>query len=385
MKNIFAKIAATAVATAAISGAIAVDAFAATLKPTPLIFDDDGSQDGMTALAYMLANPKFEIEAITIASGIARPEVFVNNVERMLGRLNVTGIPVGIGNPNPLAGNNAFPEFVRDGSDSFWAPFVTLPDTAPPVEKRSAAELIVETVKNSPEPVAILATGPLTNIAEALRLDPTIIDNISVVEIMGGAVFVPGNLTTFPDPPFSTNTTAEFNIWIDPLAAQEVFSAAAKGLKIQLTPLDATNKIEFGREDYEAWIATGTPESLIAAEFLDFALTVIQSDDDPNPVWDLVAAINLSEPDFSAETMLSLNVDTESAPGENQGQTFVDANGFPVLVSLNPSFDNVPFNAGNLFAYLEESKSVPEPATAGGLLVVGALGAALTRQKKQAK
>ena len=199
---------------------------------------------------------------------------------------------------------------------------------------------------------------------------------------MGGAVFVPGNLTTFPDPPFSTNTTAEFNIWIDPLAAQEVFSAAEKGLKIQLTPLDATNKIEFGREDYEAWIETGTPESLIAAEFLDFALTVIQSDDDPNPVWDLVAAINLSEPDFSTETLLSLNVDTESAPGENQGQTFVDPNGFPVLVSLDPSFDNVPFNAGNVFAYLEESKSVPEPATTGGLLIFGALGAALIRQKK---
>ncbi|MEB3282894.1 MAG: nucleoside hydrolase [Lyngbya sp.] len=385
MRSIFTKIAATAVTTVAFSGAFAVNALAATMKPTPLIFDDDGSQDGMTALAYMLANPKFEIEAITIAQGIARPEIFVNNVERMLGRLNVTGIPLGIGRPDPLAGNNVFPDFVRDGSDSFWAPFVTLPDSAPPAEKKSAAELIVETVKNSPEPVAILATGPLTNIAEALRLDPTIIDNISVVEIMGGAVFVPGNLTTFPDPPFSTNSTAEFNIWIDPLAAQEVFSAAEKGLKIQLTPLDATNKIEFSREDYEAWIETGTPESLIAAEFLDFALTVIQNDDDPNAVWDLVAAINLSESDFSDETLLSLNVDTESAPGENQGRTFVDENGFPVFVSLNPSFDNLPFNEGNLFAYLEESKSVPEPATTGGLLVFGALGAALTRQKKQAK
>ncbi|WP_413163700.1 nucleoside hydrolase [Capilliphycus salinus ALCB114379] len=385
MRNIFTEIAATAVTTVAFSGAFAVNAFAATMKPTPLIFDDDGSQDGMTALAYMLANPKFEIEAITIAQGIARPEIFVNNVERMLGRLNVTGIPLGIGSPNPVAGNNAFPDFVRDGSDSFWAPFVTLPDSAPPAEKRSAAELIVETVKNSPEPVAILATGPLTNIAEALRLDPTIINNISVVEIMGGAVFVPGNLTTFPDPPFSTNSTAEFNIWIDPLAAQEIFSAAEKGLKIQLTPLDATNKIEFSREDYQAWIETGTPESLIAAEFLDFALTVIQNDDDPNAVWDLVAAINLSESDFSTETLLSLNVDTESAPGENQGRTFVDENGFPVFVSLNPSFDNVPFNEGNLFAYLEESKSVPEPTTTAGLLVFGALGAVLTRQKKQTK
>ncbi len=192
---------------------------AATLTPAPLIFDDDGSQDGMTALAYMLANPKFDIQAITVAQGIARPAIFAGNIERMLGRLDVTGIPIGIGRPDPLAGNNIFPDFIRDGSDAFWAPFVTLPDTAPPVPTRSAAELIVETIKQSPDPVSILATGPLTNIAEALRIDKSIVDNIKIVQIMGGAVFVPGNLSVLPEPPFSTNSTAEFNIWVDPTAA----------------------------------------------------------------------------------------------------------------------------------------------------------------------
>jgi purine nucleosidase/pyrimidine-specific ribonucleoside hydrolase len=62
-----------------------------------------------------------------------------------------------------------------------------------------------------------LSTGSLTNIAEALRLDPSIINNISVLQILGGAVFVPGNLAVLPDPPFSTNTVAEFNIWVDPV------------------------------------------------------------------------------------------------------------------------------------------------------------------------
>ncbi|MDZ8104078.1 MAG: nucleoside hydrolase [Nostoc sp. DedQUE12a] len=348
--------------------------FGAALKATPLIVDDDGSQDGMTALAYMLANPKFDIQAITIAQGIARPTSFVNNLERMLGRLEVSGIPVGIGRPDPLAGNNAFPEFIRDGADTFWSPFVQLPDTAPPVEKRSAAELIVETIKESSEPVAILATGTLTNIAEALRLDPSIISNISVVQIMGGAVFVPGNLTVLPDPPFSTNTVGEFNIWVDPLAAQEVFAAGSKGLKIQLTPLDATNQIDFSRADQQAWLATGTPESKIAAEFLDFALTVIQSNNDPNPAWDLVAAINLSEPDFSEETPLYLEVDTLSDPGATQGQTRAIPNLPPnVLVSLNPSFNNLPFSAGEVFSYLQ-TKSVPESSPILGILVLGAAG-----------
>ena len=333
----------------------------------------------MTALAYMLANPKYETKAITVVQGIARPEIFAGNIERMLGRLEVTGIPVGIGRADPLAGNNVFPDFIRDGSDAFWAPFVSLPENAPSVETRSAAELIVETVKQSPEPVSILATGPLTNIAEALRIDRSIIDNIEVVQVMGGAVFTPGNLPVLPDPPFSTNTTAEFNIWVDPLAAQEVFDAGKDGLKIQLTPLDATNQIEFSREDQEKWIETGTPESLLAAELLDFALAVIQSDNDPNPVWDLVAAINLSEPDFSSETPLFIDVDTESDPGDTQGRT-VAVNGVSpnLLASLDPSFDNLLFDPGDTFSYLEQleepAQSVPEPGLILGLLLLGGVG-----------
>lgn len=336
-------------------------------QPIPLIFDDDGSQDGMTALAFMLENPKFDIKAITIAQGIARPEIFVDNLAKMLTRLNDTDIPVGVGRSTPLEGSNAFPNFIRDASDTFWAPFATLPSVAEPIETRDAVDLIIETIRNSPEPVAILATGTLTNIAEALRRDPSIIDNIEVVQILGGAVFVPGNLPVLPVPPFSTNTVGEFNIWVDPVAAQEVFEAGDRGLKIQLTPLDATGKIEFSRDDYEAWLATGTPESLISAELLNFALTIIQSGNDPNPVWDLVAAINLSEPDFSPETPLHIEVDTESDPGATQGQTKVISGLSPnTLVSLDPTFDNLPFSASSLFKYTDALNNLPSSSVLAG-------------------
>lgn len=322
---------------------------------TPLIIDDDGSQDGMTAIAYMLANPEFDVQAITISNGIARPEIFDDNVLRMLDRLNDLDVPVGVGQSMPLEGNNEFPDFIRDASDTFWSPFISLPEAVPNVETVDAVDLIIETVKESPEPVAILATGPLTNIAEALRRDPSIVENIEVVQIMGGAVFTEGNLPVLPEPPFSTNTVAEFNIWIDPVAAQEVFDAGEQGLKIQLTPLDATNQIEFDREDYQAWLEAGTPESTIAAEFLDYALTVIQSDNDPNPVWDLVAAINLAEPEFSPETPLHIDIDTASDPGDTQGQTeAVDDLPPNVLVSLDPSFDNLDYDADEVFSYIED-------------------------------
>lgn len=321
----------------------------------PIILDDDGSQDGMIAWAYMLANPKFEVKALTISQGVAHPNIFFDYVERMLKRLKIRDIPVGIGRTHPLEGNNQFPSFIREASDSFWSPFVTLPDTSLTIERHNAAELIVKTVKNSPQPVAILATGTLTNLAEALRIEPNIIDNISVVQIMGGAVFVPGNLTILPYPPFSTNKVAEFNIWADPIAAQEIFDLGSQGLKLQLTPLDATNKIQFTRETQKAWIETGTPESLLAAEFLDFALTIIESDHDPNPIWDLVAALSLSESNFSVLKLLHLEIDTTSKPGETQGQTKVVSDLSPnILVDLTPSFDNLSYNSGEIFMALTQ-------------------------------
>ena len=95
------------------------------------------------------------LKAITISNGIARPEVFDDNVLRMLDRLDDLDIPVGVGQSNPLEGNNEFPDFIRDASDTFWSPFVSLPEGVPDVETQDAVDLIIETVKNSPEPVAI--------------------------------------------------------------------------------------------------------------------------------------------------------------------------------------------------------------------------------------
>lgn len=354
-------------------------AIAASLEPIPLIIDDDGSQDGLAGLAYMLANPKFDVQAITMSHGVARPENagFQTGLKKMLGLLEATDIPVGIGSAVPLdGGTNAFPDFVRNDADKFYAPFVTLPDTVPDITFNSAAQLIVQTVKNSPEPVAILATGSMTNLAQALRIDPSIVDNISVVQIMGGAVFVPGNLGITPDPPYSTNTVAEFNIWLDPIAADEVFRS---GLNLQLTPLDGTNLVEFDRDDYQAWLDTGTVESLLAAQFLDFSLVVVGSDVNPNSLWDIQAAINLSETNFSSETPLHIQIDTTADPGGTQGRTeSIDGLEPNTLVSLDPSFDNVPFSSGEVFSYLEElNQSVPEPNSLLGLLIFGITGLGL--------
>jgi inosine-uridine nucleoside N-ribohydrolase len=395
MKTGLTRMATVAAATVA-SVSVAIASFSIATQPvlaadftskTPLIVDDDGSQDGLAALAYMLANPKFDVKAITMSHGVARPESqsFQTGLKRMLGFLNATDIPVGIGSSTPLSGNNAFPAFIRNDADKFYAPFVTLPDDVPVIKFQSAAELLVQTIKNSPEPVAILATGSMTNIAQALRIDPSIIDNIAVVQIMGGAVYVPGNLSFLPEPPYSTNRVAEFNMWLDPVASKEVFEAGEKGLKIQLTSLDATNQVAFTRDDYQAWLATGTPESELAAELLDYSLVVVGGDANPYAFWDMVAAINLSEPDFSPEVPLYIKIDTESAPGESQGQT-VTIPGLPpnVLVSLNPSFNNIGFSASELFL-AQKPKAVSEPGSIWGVLFVGAVKGVIKKRHRLTK
>lgn len=373
MRNLALTLSSTALVSA-IAIALPQNAIAASFVTTPLIVDDDGSQDGLAALAYMLANPKFDVQAITMSHGVARPESedFQTGLKQMLGLLDITDIPTGIGSAFPLEGSNDFPAFIRNDAEVFYAPFVNVPDTVPDIEFLPAAELIVETVKTSPEPVAILLTGSFTNLAEALRIDPSIVDNISVVQTMGGAVFVPGNLAVVPEPPYSTNEVAEFNVWLDPVAAKEVFES---GLKIQMTPLDATDQIEFTREDYQAWLDTGTTESILAAEFLDFSLVVVGGDVNPNPLWDMVAAINLSEPDFSPETPLHIEIDTESALGETQGQT-KPVDGLPpnTLGSLDPSFDNLSFSAAELFSVLDSSEDIPEPGSLLGFLAIGMVG-----------
>ncbi|MEL6382202.1 MAG: nucleoside hydrolase, partial [Cyanobacteria bacterium J06626_18] len=164
MRNLVLTLSSTALVSA-IAIALPQTAIAASFVTTPLIVDDDGSQDGLAALAYMLANPKFEVQAITMSHGVARPESkdFQIGLKQMLGLLDATDIPTGIGSAIPLEGNNDFPAFIRNDAEVFYAPFVNLPDTVPDIEFSPASELIVETIKASArlvkEPVNKMATG----------------------------------------------------------------------------------------------------------------------------------------------------------------------------------------------------------------------------------
>ena len=154
---------------------------------------------------------------------------------------------------------------------------------------------------------------------------PSIADNIQVVEVMGGAIQVDGNLR-----PVVNNRVAEWNIYVDPIAAKESFADSAK---ISLTPLDATDIVLWDEKDAEAWESSGAPESALAAEVLratlrDWNASIVL-------IWDLVAAINAS--DKSLCSWEEMRVDVVTEVGRTQGQTIV-LDGLPenTMVCVEP-------------------------------------------------
>lgn len=296
----------------------------------PLIVDDDGSPDGMVAMLYFLRNPLFDVRAVTISCGEAHPEVFARHLRRLLAGLGRSDIPVGVGRATPLEGNNTFPDPWRQASDDFWG--ISYPEAPESVEPVPAATLIVETINNSTQPVMVFISGTHTNLAEALRLDPSIAEHIRDVYIMGGSIDVPGNIKS--DWPEIENTVAEWNIWVDPLAAHEVF---ASGLGLHLVPLDATDQVLWTESDAHQWASSGSPEGALAGDLLQWMLDSWSSTG--VYVWDLVAAVDATDPTLCPEVPLSLDVLV--APGTDQGRTVITDQIPNASVCLNPSSEQM--------------------------------------------
>jgi purine nucleosidase/pyrimidine-specific ribonucleoside hydrolase len=312
------------------------------LVPVPIIVDDDGSPDGILALLFFLRHPHYDVRAVTVSPGEAHPDRFAPLAAQLLAAMGRPDIPVGAGRDTPLEGDHAFPEPWRQGSDAFWG--IALPEAPAPVAPVPAAGLIVETLTASTQPVSVFVGGPHTNLAEALRLDPAIGQQIGDVYIMGGSVYVPGNIER--DWPEIPNQVAEWNIWVDPVAAREVF---ASGLALHLVPLDGTNQVMWSEADVRAWASSTTPEGALAAEVLRSWLDSWSATE--AYLWDLVAAVAATDPRLCPEVPLALDVDVE--PGPEQGRILVADGPANVEVCLEPDAGQVRARVADLLGRAE--------------------------------
>lgn len=310
--------------------------------PVPVIFNDDGSPDGTTAFFYLLSDPAASLRAVIISHGEAHPQVYIQHMARVMESLGLTGVPLGYGSDTAIIPGLDFPEWIRSASDEFWGHAVPHPEKTYPVQ--NAADLIVDLLNQAEGKWAVFVSGACTDLALALRKDAGIAAHISRIYIMGGAVYAKGNLADFfPDDP---NKVAEWNIFVDPLAASEVFQV---GVPITLVPLDATNQVSANMSETSQWRRGGAQADL-AADFYDGLLG--GSPANQMCLWDVMTEVVMLHPDLCEMTPLALEVVTEA--GDTFGQTRIVEGGTPnVDVCLQPDvagikqvlidrFSNVP-------------------------------------------
>jgi purine nucleosidase/pyrimidine-specific ribonucleoside hydrolase len=304
-----------------------------------LIYNDDGSRDGMAALLYLLSYPDISVQAINISYGEAHPKSYAQHMGRVLDNFGISDIPLGAGQDMPLAGGTPFPDWLRLLSDNFWDYPLTNADKTYPFQ--NAPELMVSLINQASEPVTIFLSGPFTNLAQALHLDSAIKDNISAVYFMGGAVYVPGNITNLiPD---SNNRVAEWNIIADPQAAKEVFES---GLELYMVPLDATNKVILHQEDILPW-RQGDEKANMVADLYDIMFNKYGFN--TSEIFDLTAAVIMVQPKSCVFQPLHLDVITDG--GNTLGRTFVVPNTDPNLhACLDPNADQVKQNLNETFS-----------------------------------
>ncbi len=295
-----------------------------SLTPISLIIDADIDTSDTNAILYLLNNPLVSVKVITVSCGITYIDAGVDNTLRLLDHLEIENIPVAGGSPFPLEVNHTFPSEWRQGSTNFYGVSVT--DTLYQPVDENASELIVNILNEADLPITIIALGPLTNIANALLLDPNIVEKIDRIDIMGGAVNVPGNIgNVYPQIP---NYVAEWNFYIDPHAVDIVFSTIEN---IRLVPLDATDQLPITSEFKSKLLnIKQTKEADIANQLLIEGLFF----------WDELTAVALTNPEVVTLEMSHIDVVIDQT--NHEGQT-IDNITAPVNAEVAIGADSVAF------------------------------------------
>lgn len=177
-----------------------------------IILDCDPGHDDAIAMLLAFGNPQIELLGVTTVGGNQTLTKVTNNARAMMTVANMKGIPLCAGSPKPLIRpvETAAECHGDSGLDG-----VELPEPTVELDPRNAVDFIIETVMSHPEKtVSLVPTGPLTNIALALRKEPRLAERVKQVVLMGGGCHV-GNWSA----------VAEFNIKVDPEAAHIVFNA----------------------------------------------------------------------------------------------------------------------------------------------------------------
>ncbi|MEU4694892.1 nucleoside hydrolase [Actinoplanes sp. NPDC023714] len=276
----------------------------------PVILDCDPGHDDALALLLAAGDDRLDLLGVTTVAGNQTLDKTTRNALRILALAGVTDVPVAAGCERPLVGDLEVAADIH-GSTGLDGPELDVP--MPPSADVHAVELMRRLVTGSPEPVTLIATGPLTNVAMLLRTHASVLPLIKRIVFMGGST-ERGNTTPY----------GEFNIVTDPEAADIVLRS---GLPITMIGLNVTHQARATPSVIAGFRDKGSRIGAICAELMTFfAGTYLRvfGFEDP-PVHDPVAVAAVIDP--SLVTLIPAPVVVELAGVHTRGATVVDLHG----------------------------------------------------------
>jgi inosine-uridine nucleoside N-ribohydrolase len=278
----------------------------------PVILDCDPGHDDALAIVLVLHRPELDLLALTTVGGNALLERVTENALRVLALAGRPDVPVAAGAAVPLRGVEPIRTAPHVHGES-GIEGAELPEPAAAALEEDAQAVLRRLLRDAPEPVTLVATGPLTNVALLLQGAPELHDRIARIVLMGGAIDE-GNITP----------SAEFNIWADPEAARVVVRS---GLAVTMVPLDVTHQALIRGAEISLLRSRGGARTAVIADLLDYFQRFHERFYGwPGvPVHDAVCVAHVAVPDLLETERYP--VDVEVAGELTRGRTVVDRHG----------------------------------------------------------
>lgn len=279
-----------------------------------VVIDTDPGTDDALALLMALNSPDLRIEGITTVGGNATLAETTDNALRLVNHVAAgRDVPIAVGAERPAHGSFSHAYHVH-GADGLG---VDLPAATLAPLRANAVEFMRDRALAAPGRIAVIALGPLTNVAAALDGRPDVAQAISEIFVMGGAVEVPGNVTPH----------AEFNIYEDPWSANAVF---ASGVPVALIGLDVTHRTSLNRDGGPRWFEGTSRSAALGNRILSNSFRE-RGDVQEFYLHDPLAVASAIEPELLTYRHAQVAVETD---GEIRGRTVASYGDGPVKVAL---------------------------------------------------
>ncbi len=326
-------------------------------EPHRIIFDTDSAvfNDDAAALAMLLRRPdRVEVLGVTVVAGNHTVPQGAEHMLHLLELMGADGVPLHLGAPAPLVNTRARAarQEAQWGPIAFKGAFDAGPEVRPPHGGRfaavrprptDAASFIIDAIERQPDEVTLVAVGPMTNLATVFRARPDLAPRVKSVVFMGGNARVPGNVTP----------AAEFNIWFDPDAADEVLRTAVPSRV--MFGLDITNHAPVRKTLFDRIVAAGTPLTRLMQH--DMGPRYARDPAATYYVWDCITAAWLIDP--SVVTLSeSLPITVETTFGPACGATSVAAADDPAARPVEVMLD---LDVGAFYDLYAELLTTPLP------------------------